>query len=243
KLTQTDFALKIGVTRSVIGAYEEGRAVPKISSMQLMSHLFDIAIDDLINNDLSKGSKKSNLYAKGDKMRVLSVATHADGRELVNVVSQKATAGYLTGYSDPEYIESLPKFSLPLNEISRERTYRVFQLNGDSMLPLQDKSYVICEYIDNWLAIKDTTICIVATIIDGITCKRIYNEIAEKETITLKPDNLRYAPYSIKISEVLEIWKVIGYVSFSLPEKNVLSLQEISDSIHELKEEVRALKK
>lgn len=240
-LTQTDFANKIGVNRSVIGAYEEGRSVPKISSIQLMSHLFDISIDDLINNDLSK-NKKGASYAKGDKMRVLSVATQADGRELVNVVSQKATAGYLTGYSDLEYIESLPKFSLPLSEISRERTYRVFQLSGDSMLPLQDNSYVICEYIDNWLSIKDGTIAIVATISDGITCKRIYNEIADKESIVLKPDNLRYNSFSVKISEVLEIWKVIGYVSFDLPEKETLSLQQLADSIEELKAEIKNLK-
>ncbi len=53
KLTQDELALKIGVKRSLIGSYEEGRAIPKLSLIQEMALYFDISFEDMLNLDLS----------------------------------------------------------------------------------------------------------------------------------------------------------------------------------------------
>ena len=44
--TQQQLADRVGLKRSVIGAYEEGRAEPKIESLLAFSRLFNMSIDD-----------------------------------------------------------------------------------------------------------------------------------------------------------------------------------------------------
>jgi len=142
-LTQEELSKKIGMNRSMIGSYEEDRAKPKLSSIQLLSHFFKVGVDDLVNKDISKrtGSKNKDSAGndiKGTSLRVLSTIVDNENNELITVVPVKAAAGYLKGFSDPEYIEKLPKFALPLHELSQNRTYRVFQIMGNSMEPVAE---------------------------------------------------------------------------------------------------------
>ncbi|MDG2451215.1 MAG: helix-turn-helix transcriptional regulator, partial [Saprospiraceae bacterium] len=53
--TQSEFAERIGIKRSLIGAYEEHRAEPKIETIQKMSYLFNLSLDALINRNLGRG--------------------------------------------------------------------------------------------------------------------------------------------------------------------------------------------
>jgi len=174
---------------------------------------------------------------------VLSTIVDKNNKELITVVPIKAAAGYLNGYADPEYIEELPVFDFPLKEISAERTYRIFQIQGDSMEPLPSASYIITEYVDNWNAIKDGKTYIILTKEDGLVYKRIYNHIEEKNQLELVSDNHLYAPYNINIEVVLEVWKALGYISFELPEPNVSSIAKLTNMLYELKTEVEQLKK
>lgn len=68
-----------------------------------------------------------------------------NGDNLIELVTQKVKAGYLNGYADPEYIESLQKISLPFLESGK---YRDFLLEGDSMPPHKDGSIIIGKYIE-----------------------------------------------------------------------------------------------
>jgi len=245
KLTQDELALKIGVKRSLIGSYEEGRAFPKLSLIQEMALYFDISFEDMLNLDLSNETSlnKNNKDITGNNIRVLSTIVDKKNKELITVVPIKAAAGYLNGYADPEYIEELPVFYFPLKEISAERTYRIFQIQGDSMEPLPSASYIITEYVDNWNAIKDGKTYIILTKEDGLVYKRVYNHIEEKKLLELVSDNHLYAPYNINIEVVLEVWKALGYISFELPEPNVSSIAKLTNMLYELKTEVEQLKK
>lgn len=52
KLTQEKFAVELGVKRSLIGAYEEGRATPPSDNLLKMANLAGISIDTLISEPL-----------------------------------------------------------------------------------------------------------------------------------------------------------------------------------------------
>ena len=56
--TQEEFAQKIGIKRSLLGAYEEERAEPNYEVLETVSDIFKVTIDDLLRKDLSetKGS-------------------------------------------------------------------------------------------------------------------------------------------------------------------------------------------
>ena len=59
---------------------------------------------------------------------------------MVEIVADGASAGYLRGYSDPEYIESLNSLKLPFLPIGK---HRAFPIKGDSMLPIKSGSFII----------------------------------------------------------------------------------------------------
>ena len=244
-LTQDQLADKIGVNRAMIGSYEENRAVPKLTSLRVISHYFNVSIDDLVNIDLSadKTDKKHSqgIDVKGKSLRVLSTIVDRDNEELITFVPIKASAGYSKGYGDADYIETLPRFSLPFTELSKERTYRAFQINGKSMEPIPSGSYIICEYLQNWDEIKDGKAYVVITLDEGLVYKRLFNH--ENDSLLLKSDNPEYSPYTISLNTVTEVWKALGYMSFSLPEPDEMNMGKLTAMVYKMQNELDKLKK
>lgn len=239
-LTQEGLATKIDLKRSLIGAYEEGRAEPKISTLQYISDLFRIPLEKLVNTDLEK-VEKENIQSdfEGKNIRILSILVDDHDQELISLVPIKASAGYLSGYSDPEYIENLPRFRLPVPELSSRRTYRAFQIKGDSMDPIKPGTYILSEYVQDWRIIIDGLTYILITKDDGIVYKRITKKLSDRAEFLLNSDNPEYPSQSIHVDNVLEVWKALGYISFELPdlEKNNLTLKQLSIELIKLREE------
>jgi transcriptional regulator with XRE-family HTH domain len=244
-LTQSDLADRLGIKRSLLGAYEEQRAEPKIATIQKLAYLFHLSMDALINHDLTKREATAHIDTSGQTLRVLPIITTPDDRELMTVVPATAEAGYADAYADPEYIESLPCFSMPLPELYQDATYRLFQIHGESMLPVTPKSYVICSYVQSWHDIRDGQCYIIVTRNRGIVYKRVWNHLRDRETLLLKSDNPLYPPYELEATELLEAWKALGFISFDLPEMQThtpADLRGLSDVVAKLCDEVGELK-
>jgi transcriptional regulator with XRE-family HTH domain len=153
-LTQEQLADKLAINRAMIGSYEESRAEPKYELLQRMAYLFKVSIHDMIDSDMEKqfaqknrtnNSSHKGLYKdiEGRGLRVLPIVVDRENRELITVVPSKAAAGYLNGYADPEFIETLPTFNLPFDRFKTDRTYRTFQISGDSMLPIESGKVMV----------------------------------------------------------------------------------------------------
>ncbi len=244
-LTQEELAKNIGVNRAMIGSYEENRAAPKLSVLQDIAYFFSVSIDNLIKTKLWEDAKTTALtgFVKGDNLRVISTIVDKEDKELIATVPIQASAGYTKGYAAPGYIEELPHFSLPLIELSKERTYRVFQIKGDSMEPIKSGSYIICEYLANWEEIYDGKPYILISKDDGTVYKRLYNKINDSGEIILKSDNSEYNTYSLKIEDVHEVWKALGFISFNLPEPGELNIRKLHNMIQDMKNDIEKLKK
>ena len=240
-LTQDQLADKLGVNRAMIGSYEEGRAIPKVSVLLDIAHYFAISVDALISSNLDNADVPDNVYkTSGQELRILSTIVDRDNNEMITLVPAKATAGYLNGYADPDFVESLPRFKLPFPELTRDRTYRAFQIQGDSMEPIPPGAYILCEYILNWHDIKDGTTYILITRDEGIVFKRVY--LHPSGELWLKSDNPAYEPYSIHLGRLLEAWKAVGYICTKIPEPDAISLGKLSSMVHDMKQEIEALK-
>lgn len=243
-LTQSELADRIGINRPKIGSYEEGRAEPKLGVIQQISHFYKVNIDDLLEKDLSKEhSKEKDL--KGSNLRVLPIIVDRSNTEQISLVPIKAAAGYLDGHSDLEYIEQLPNFNLPLKELNSSGTYRMFQISGDSMLPIPSGAYIIGEYILDWTLIKDNQPTILVSTNEGIVFKRVVNKSKINNTLELHSDNQLYKSYSIELNEVMEIWKAVGYFSFDLSNHNAENenqLNQMNSVLMQLQQEVKELK-
>jgi len=213
-LTQAALAERLGVNRPVIGAYEEGRAEPRLHTLKHLAHFFKVSIDDLLDKDLSTGFRAAD--PEGKNLRILTIPIDPEkGEERATLVPVKAAAGYLAGFGDMEYIESLPRFSMPFPELPADRTYRVFQIEGESMLPIPPKSYVISEYVQDWTDLKTDERYVFLTQDEGVVFKRV-REHPHKQSYELISDNPAFKPYFIHRSQILEVWKVRGVISFDL---------------------------
>lgn len=242
-LTQDQLADKISVNRAMIGSYEEGRAVPKLQVLQALSHYFGITLDTLVLYDLSNSTDKKTQEktdTKGSNLRVVSTIVDRDNNELITLVPVKAAAGYLNGYADPDYVDTLPRFNLPFPEISKERTYRAFQIIGDSMDPIPSGAYVIGEYVQDWHNINDGKTYVLVTRDEGVVYKRVYMHPSGE--LWLKSDNPQYETYSVHLSRLLELWKAVGYICTTIPEPDAVSLSKLSAMMLEVKKEIEGLK-
>lgn len=214
RLTQQQFADEMEIKRASVGAYEERRAEPKYELLKKIADFYDLTMDELVNDEIND---KWRPKARGNaaSVRVLSITVDGEDKENIELVPVKASAGYLNGYSDPEYIAELPKFSLPM---FRQGTYRAFEIKGDSMLPLQPGSVIIAEYVENWNEIKPGQTYVIISRDEGVVYKRIAFKYKEEKGLKLVSDNKSYDPYWVTADDILEVWKAKAFISTQLPE-------------------------
>ncbi|MEM6515719.1 MAG: LexA family transcriptional regulator [Bacteroidota bacterium] len=238
KFSQERFADELGWTRSMVGSYEEGRSEPPIDRLIDLSSYFNLPIDILVKNDLRKATDTS--FIQIGSQRVLFPITVDDNNEdLIEIVPAKASAGYLSGYADPEYIEQLQKIKLPFLPTG---THRAFPIKGDSMLPVKDGSFIVAKYVEDISDIKDGRTYVVLTKDDGLVYKRVYNHIEKRGTLELKSDNKTYKPYEVAISDVLELWEFTCCINTQEYNEKELKLSSIMSMFQELKVELEAVK-
>ena len=236
-MTQSELAEKLGLQRTMISAYEDGRSEPKLSSLEIMTRLFQVSMDELLYHDIQELGRKR---MQNKDIKVLTIAVDEGDNEKITMVGQKASAGYLNGFSDPEYMETLPQFHLP--NLSRHTTYRAFELSGDSMLPLVPGTVVIGSYVEQLRDIKSGKTYVLVTVTEGVVYKRVFNYLEENGKLFLVSDNEHYKPYEVKGEDVLEIWEAKAFISTDFPNPKdrakPVSLEDISQMILELKSEI-----
>jgi transcriptional regulator with XRE-family HTH domain len=243
-LTQEQFADRIGIKRSLVGAYEEGRADPRITNLINMADIFGTSVDILINKDVSRMNESElnvSKYKRGKE--VLAITVDNDQKENIELVPQKAAAGYLNGYADREFIQELPKFKLPM--LPSNVTYRAFEITGDSMLPILPGTIIIGEYVDDVRDIKNGKTYVLVTKSEGIVYKRVFNYISDNGKLFLVSDNRNYTPYQLDIEEVLEVWSSKAYISVQFPDANStheVSTEQLASIVLDLQKEIVKLK-
>jgi transcriptional regulator with XRE-family HTH domain len=241
--TQKQLAEKLGLKQAAVGAYEEERSTPPVSCLMEISKIFSVSLDHLINSDLStlpQKEWKSRQPAKGKE--VLAITVDGNNRENVELVPQKAYAGYTAGFQDPEFVKDLPKISLPM--LPKNRTHRAFEIKGESMLPILPGSVIFGEYVEDVDSIKNGKLYVLVTRQDGIVFKRVFSFADQKNKLLLVSDNRSYEPYAISTEDVLEIWAAKAYFSNQFPEieGNASLVDQLALQLFQLQREKKAKK-
>ena len=247
--TQDDVAFALNMKRSTLSGYENEVAEPNIEALVAFSKYFNIAIDTLVKVDLSTLSEGQlsqlergfDPYLKGSNLRVLTTTVNSNNRENIELVTEKAKAGYTTGFADPEYIKVLPTFSMPF--LSRDRKYRTFQISGDSMLPIPDGSYVTGEYVIDWTYIRTGQPYIILTQDDGIVFKIVENKLDDEGVLTLSSLNPLYKSFDLSANDIKEVWRFVHYISAQMPERQENRLREelLLHTVQELQKKVEEI--
>jgi transcriptional regulator with XRE-family HTH domain len=243
--TQEELADSLGLTRSVISSYEDGRAEPSVNTLIRMSEYFNVSIDSLTNLDLANVDEKQvqhqkeiQKYTSAVNLKINHVMIDQPRVEVVRLVPERAAAGYTSGFGDQDYLEDLPSYQLPF--LSKGKTYRAFEITGDSMLPLKDKSIVIGEKMESIQEVRDGQVCIVVSK-DGIVLKKVYNKADQRGTLLLKSANIAYSPYEVSTTDILEVWKFSAHISKEFPEE-VDDILELKNAFMRMESEIQEMK-
>ena len=230
--TQEEFAIKLGIKRSLIGAYEEERADPRLDVLEILADIFKLSLDELLLKDLSNTA--DNYLAKRRQQKMIT----AD-RNVIHFVPVKAAAGYLASYADTEFIDELNTFTLPM---LAGGNYRAFEIIGDSMLPTPSGSIIVGEKIENTTDIKNSQAYIVVSRNEGIVYKRVEKNGRSKNKLTLVSDNPQYQPYQVNAEDVVELWQAQMVIS-KVASQQRWDVNSLASMVNNLQTQVSTLKK
>jgi transcriptional regulator with XRE-family HTH domain len=230
--TQEEFANKLNIKRSLIGAYEEERADPRIDILEVVGDMFKLSLDELLLKDLSNTG--GSYLAKRRQQKMMG----AD-RNLIHFVPIKAAAGYLAGYADTEFIDELNTFTLPMLSGGN---YRAFEIIGDSMLPTPSGSIIVGEKVDTLEDIKNNMAYIVVSRNEGIVYKRVVKNNKAKNKLTLVSDNPQYQPYQVNADDVVELWQAQSVIS-KVTVQQRWDVNALANLVNNLQDQVSTMKK
>lgn len=234
-ISQQELADRISMSRVRYSKYEDGRSEAPYEVLIRISKYFNLSIDLLLTVDIRKYPLEDILKLPDNRI-VLPVVVDKLGNNSIEIIPQKASMGYLSGYSDPEYIESLQRISLPFLVNGK---YRAFPAKGDSMPPFKDGSYIIGKYVEDIEDLKPNKSYVFVTLNDGISYKRFTAK--KKKSVTVAADNSFYKPYDIPLGEIVEIWQ---YASGIFPEDfepENFENYNVKDMFLELKSHIKEL--
>lgn len=230
--TQEEFAVKLGIKRSLIGAYEEERADPRLEVLEVVCDIFKLTLDELLLKDLSNTA--STYLAKRRQQKMLTAE-----RNVIHFVPVKAAAGYLAGYADSEFIDELNTFTLPM---LAGGNYRAFEIIGDSMLPTPSGSIIVGEKVDFKEDVKSDQAYIVISRHEGIVYKRVVKNNKLKNKFTLVSDNPQYQPYQVNVEDVVELWQAQMVIS-KVSAQQRWDMNSLASMVNNLQTQVSTLKK
>jgi len=227
-VSQEIVAESLLISRASLAKYESGTNQAPYETLVKISHYYHVSIDLLLTADIRKVNM-DQLLKLDDNRILLPIVVDKDGDNMIEIVPHKAKAGYLTGYSDPEYIESLQYISLPMLKGGK---YRAFEVDGDSMPPFKTGSYIVGKYVENLKELKVGKGYLVMGI-DGMTYKRL-SKVGD-DHLLLGSDNIIYEPFAVPFSEILQLWEFGGYFGtedLSGIDHNTQSTRDILISFH-----------
>lgn len=229
--TQEEFAKKLRIKRSLLGAYEEERADPRMEVLEVVADMFRLTLDDLLRKELSEN--KGSYIAKRRAQKL------ASGRADIPFVPVKAAAGYLAGYADPDFIDELNTFTLPMLSGG---DYRAFEIIGDSMMPTPSGSVIVCDRVNNLEEVKSNNTYIVVSRTDGVVYKRMMKNNKQKNKYTLVSDNPSYQPYTVNADDILEVWQAQMIISKANTQQR-WDVNQLAGLVNNLQQQVTVLKK
>jgi SOS-response transcriptional repressor LexA len=240
-LNQTEFAQRIGITQTSLSQIEgekNGISYDVYKSIVNEFKVDPMWLMDGIGSMFGSSSSSDFGSAQSDKRSVLPLVVQVgpDEEENIVMVDKKAAAGYLQHQQDPEFIAKLPAFRLPGY---RGKTFRAFEINGDSMLPgIVSGDMIVGSYVESLTDIKSGNVYIVVTHDGSIVAKRV--SFLGNDTYELKSDNTVYEPYAVKAEDIAQVWKAESRITRELPApENTEKLSDLEQRLLELERKMK----
>jgi transcriptional regulator with XRE-family HTH domain len=267
QFTQEEMAKKLGIKRSLLGAYEEDRANPRLDVLVKAAEIFNVSVDRLVSEPLGdtappvapakpKAEKRPretpSFFRKSDDSRQ-EAGDEAQGSaaspvavQSLRLVPANEFGSYFYNAVDDDYLRELPELRLPLLP-DTDQPYRAFEVADDSMAPISRGSVVVARGLRHIQQIKDGQLYVLVTRSEGVLFRRVFNRIESDGSLLLEAGNQRQR-FSVMGREV-EAWEVVLYLSNDFPQAvgkpdadDAMTLSRLTQVVLELQQEVKKLK-
>lgn len=216
-LNQSDFAELFNLKRASVGAYEEGRAEPKIKTIIDIAKYFGISIDNLLTKELSVNDLfKFDIFREDllkDSKNNLTPSQASIDLIPIPFIPSNQEQNYLHHRKEKDFLDQFENLQIPL---SKGKNYRAFELKDGSMNGedggLQKGDIVVCEKA-NLKSINQLEI----GKIYGFESKNDFRlrrlDSYNKTTVFLKPDNSNFYSEELAWKDIEVLWQVKTSIS------------------------------
>lgn len=199
-LSKDAFGRMFDLKRGAISSYIDGKALPKIETLQKISAHYQISIDKLINQNI----EEAPIVSVSEEQEIEPVESYAITIPLYN---SEASAGIGQLQLSNEYV--IDRLSVPF---AREDDIAL-TIVGDSMTPaMQSGDIAVVRNMPNWRDYLDYGNIFVVVTENEVYCKVIAKN-EDKDIFTLKSYNTNYGEFEIPKKFIRQVYKVIGIVS------------------------------
>ena len=225
-LSQTEFARQLGLSREVINKMESGKMKPSKKTFAkvqgfLQNHQNHNYYGDV--NILGKSSQVDESRVSGKAFLSSRLQSKNEPHfHLVPLVGIKAQAGYIKGFEQSDYLDTLEQYSMPPGVNPIGAVWRYFEIDGDSMEPTLSAGDVVLATlvpVEDWNDTRDFCVYVIHTA-DQLLIKRLYNK-SDSEWV-LVSDNEDVAPqHLMKKEDVKEVWYLRRHIRNKVPAEQV----------------------
>lgn len=244
--TQETFAEVLGIKRSLVGAYEEGRAKPNFEYLMAMSKLFKKTAEEIMVDDLEKTSINFPLFESNEPLNpkpkdqpefapsfetAINSALNANQKN--NAFSE---AYYLSEtnlnnlhylFSQKDHLGTLPKLTVPYQNLDN-----LFVFNNLKEFNYKN-NHIVSQLLLPNETIIDGNFYIILLTSGQLIYRRVFDLIQSKNCYLLSSDSLEVKPEEIYTNMVFKIFKYIGFFTNQTPQNqpNLNHLSFISDQL------------
>ena len=181
-------------------------------------------------SDEVKPAASLHQVVRGDKVVVVTVDDK--GNENTVLVPIPAQAGYSLAHNEAVYLQQFGTYKIPGFERGE---FRAFEVAGDSMAPtINHRDVVVATRVDELRLLEPGEVYVVVTP-ESVMLKRIKNRLrANDKEVMLHSDNAHRLPYGLETRDIIELWRVRGYVSSYIPSAPDITVERLWEVIEQL---------
>jgi transcriptional regulator with XRE-family HTH domain len=220
-LNQEQFGRKIGYSREVVSKVENGKMEPSKWFVEAVlqfqnDHPLQPSGPDV--NILGRFSHESRKFSQPFYKRIQTLK-NLPSEYLVPLVGIKAQAGYVKGYEQTDFMDTLDKYSLPPGVNPKGLEWSYFEVDGDSMEPTLSAGDILLTSLlphEDWSDIKKFCVYVILTD-EQLLVKRVYRK-NEREWVLISDNSETYPQVPIDLSKVKQVWTLRRHIRSKVPQ-------------------------
>ena len=205
-LNQADFAARIGYSREVVSKIENEKMEPSKWFLEAVREFQNNHFGYANQSDVKILGKISHGARQKPYMEHRREQKHTEMPLTVPLVGIKAQAGYVKGYEQTDFLETLERYSLPPGVHPKGLEWSYFEVDGDSMEPTISAGDILLTSLlpqEDWNDLKPKCVYVLLTD-EQLLVKRI--QPGNDHEWMLCSDNASYPPVPLQKEKVKQVW-------------------------------------